>query len=276
MTRASSAATARYDVIRGLLLERGSVRSSDLVTLLGVSTMTIHRDLDALANRGWLRRIRGGATVQRSALFELNVRARMEENTRLKDTIAAAAFELVSMGDAVILDDSTTSLALAARLNETGPVTLITYFRSIVEQAIGNPDIDLIALGGQYHPSYDSYLGEITVQALESLHADIAFLSTSAVTADVCFHQVPQSIAVKRAMMKSSARSVLLLDHSKFAKRALHRFTAISDFDTVVVDEGVSAEDLAGLREAAVEVIVARDLTGDRSHAAHDSDPGQA
>ena len=244
-------------MIRGLLLEQGSVKSSDLAEMLGVSLMTVHRDLDVMAAEGWLRRTRGGATVQRSALFELNVRARMNENTEAKEAIALAALGLVSRGDALFVDDSTTSLALAEKLGRVGPVTVITNFRKISERVIQEPDLALIALGGRYSPSNDSYSGDITVLGISNLSADIAFVSCSAVQDGACFHQVSQSISVKRAMLAAAARKVLLIDHSKFEKRALHKLVDLDVFDTLIVDERMSERDARALDDSGVEVIVA-------------------
>ena len=256
MSRTTSAAASRQELILEQLLEHGSVRSAELVERLGVSLMTVHRDLEWMAEQGWLRRTRGGATVERSALFELGVRARMGENTSAKEQIAAAALDLVGRGDAVFLDDSTTALALAEKLGSVGPVTVATNFRKIHERAIADPKIDLIALGGQYLPSNDSFLGDITVLGIQSLSVDVAFVSTSAVQDGACFHQIPQSISVKRAMLDAAARKVLLIDHSKFGKRALHKFSPISVFDTVVVDAAIAERDLAELNDLGVEVVI--------------------
>lgn len=259
MSRDASTAAGRQELIRTRLLEHGSVKSSELVEMLDVSLMTVHRDLEAMAGAGWLRRTRGGATVQRSALFELNFRARMNENTDAKKTIASAALALVTRGDALFLDDSTTALAFAERLGAVGPLTVITNFRKIAEQAIVDPELDLIMLGGHYSATNDSFSGEMTVLGIESLNADFAFVSTSAVQDGGCFHQVPQSISVKRAMLAAAARKVLMIDHSKFAKRALHKFVDLSVFDAVIVDERISKGDLSALVDTGVEVIVARE-----------------
>ncbi|MGB3485414.1 MAG: DeoR/GlpR family DNA-binding transcription regulator [Mycobacterium sp.] len=257
MARSGAAASSRQERIRDLLLEHGTVRSDELAKILDVSVMTIYRDLDTLADQGWLRKTRGGATVQRSALFELNVRARLEENRSLKTAIGAAAATLISHGDAVILDDSTSALAMVEPIKEIGPITLVTNFRKIIDATVDHPGIDLIVLGGQYHPSYDSFFGPSTVDSLADLYADIAFVSASAVNGNQCLHPIPEAIAVKKAMLAAATAKVLLLDHSKFAKRALHRFAAIEDFDVIVVDADISDAHLSQLREQVERVVVA-------------------
>lgn len=253
----SGTAMARQERIRELLLEEGSVRSDELVSLLDVSLMTVHRDLDALERQGWLRRSHGGATIERSVLYELNVRSRMVENLEAKKAIGRAAAALIDRGDAIILDDSTTSLALVESLGSAEPATIVTNFRKIIDVVAGASDANLIALGGQYHSSYDSFFGSGTVDILGTLHADKVFVSSSAITAGACFHQAPESIAVKRAMLDAARTSILIVDHSKFRKRALHRLCALEDFDIAVTDAGVVDEDLELLRERCAQVIVA-------------------
>ena len=256
MTR-SGAVTTRHERIRELLLEHGSVRSDELVSQLDVSLMTVHRDLDALERQGWLRRSHGGATIERSVLYELNVRSRMVENLDAKKAIARAAAGLIERGDAIILDDSTTSLALVEAFGDAEPGTIVTNFRKIIDVVAGTSDANLIALGGQYHSSYDSFFGSGTVDILSTLHADKVFVSSSAITDGACFHQVPESIAVKRAMLQAAGTRILLVDHSKFQKRALHRLCALEDFDITVTDAAIAPEDLELLRERCPRVVVA-------------------
>lgn len=253
----SASPSARQDHIKDLLLAHGSVRSDELSTLLDVSLMTIHRDLDTLAEQGWLRKVHGGATLQRAGHFELNVRARLRENERLKRAVAVAALSLIGRGDAVILDDSTATLAMAEGIAEIGAITLVTNFRRTMDAVAGVPGVELIGLGGQYHSAYDSFFGSTTAAAVGDLSADLAFVSASAVAGGQCFHPLPESIEVKRAMLNATSRRVLVIDHSKLRKRALHRFCALSDFDTVVIDAETPAEDLDALAESGVELVVA-------------------
>ncbi|MDR1428512.1 MAG: DeoR/GlpR family DNA-binding transcription regulator [Bifidobacteriaceae bacterium] len=250
----------RLEKVRDYVLAHGTVRTEELSTEFNVSLMTVHRDLERLAQEGWLRRVHGGASAERSVLFESNIRFRALENPDLKARVARLAADTVQPGQAVLLDDSTTGLAVARELLARGePWTAITNANHVVHAIAGQPSVDLIVLGGLYHPSADACFGGNTVAMLSSLYADVAFMSTSAVTLGQCFHQVPDSIAIKRAMLTSAERSVLLIDHSKLSKHALHRFASVSEFDAVVVDDGIGAEELAGLRDCLDEVYVAAD-----------------
>ncbi|WP_240506552.1 DeoR/GlpR family DNA-binding transcription regulator [Thermoactinospora rubra] len=247
----------RRDQIRQRVQQEGFVRMEELAESFGVSVMTIHRDVDVLQSEGWLRKVRGGATAQPSALYHGDVRHRMQAMAREKQLLAEAAVTMVEPGMSVMLDESTTGLAVAALLPARGPVTVITNFLSVINQLAGEPNVDLIALGGAYYPAYDAFLGMRTTDAIRSLRADVLFASTTAVTNGSCYHQSQETVAVKRAMMDSADRRVLLVDHSKFAKRGVHQLAPLTAFDLVIVDGGAGEGELAPLRAQGVTLRVA-------------------
>jgi DeoR/GlpR family transcriptional regulator of sugar metabolism len=249
----------RHDAITELVLSAGTMRIEELAERFGVSTMTVHRDLDTLEARGVLRKSRGAVTAVATSLFESSPEYRDRENRSEKEALAQAAFSLVEPGQAVILDDSTTGLHLAHVLPQRQPLTVITNFQRAMNELIGHPGIALIALGGQHYQWCDAYMGSLTLNALRSLRADILFMSTPAITDDTCFHQHHDAALVKRAMFEAAAKRVLMVDHSKFTKRALHAHIALAEFDVVIVDTATSPDDVARLRDKGISVLVAED-----------------
>lgn len=247
---------ARQDRIRRTVVEVGSVRIEELAAELGVTPMTIRRDLDHLQRQGWLRKVRGGATAEPSAVHHGDVRHRRQYLADVKARLAEAALRHVRPGQSVMLDESTTGLALARQLSRRAPLTVITNFCPVVAELGGTPGIDLVSLGGAYFPAYDAFLGPRTVEGVDSLHADLLVASTTAVTRGQCYHQSQETVAVKRALMAACDRSILLVDHTKFTRRGLYRLAPLTEFDLVVVDDGIDAAALAGLRDAGVEVQV--------------------
>ncbi len=253
----------RHDAITELVLSTGTMRIEELADRFGVSTMTVHRDLDTLEARGVLRKSRGVVTAVATSLFESSPEYRDREHRQEKEELARAAFALVEPGQAVILDDSTTGLHLAQMLPQRQPLTVITNFQRAINALIGHPGIALIALGGQHYQWCDAYMGSLCLDALRSLRADVLFMSTPAITDDICFHQHHDAALVKRAMFESAAKRVLMVDHSKFTKRALHAHIALREFDTVIVDSATSPEDVARLRDRGISVLVAEASDGD-------------
>ena len=248
----------RQERIAELVLRQDFVAARDLALSFDVSLMTIHRDLDELAGQGVLRKVRGGATPLPSSLFESNVRYRMTESIAEKQALARHALSLVEPGQAVMLDDSTTTLALARLLPSLdAPLTVITNFLASMRELIWVKAIRLIVLGGEYLPSHDSFTGIACEEMVAALRADVLFLSTTAVADGVTFQPEPEVAMLKQAMMRSAARRILLIDHRKIGRVALHRLAPLRDFDLVVVDAGIDDERLRQLREAGAQVVVA-------------------
>lgn len=247
----------RRQRILSQVVAEGAVRNEELAERFGVSVMTILRDLSALDRQGLLRRTRGGASVQPSALFESSVSVRMSGQSAEKEALARAALRHIEPGQAIMLDDSTIGVHLARLLPDAGPATVITNFLPVLRELTGAPGIRLIGLGGTYHDSAEAFMGTMTVDAIESLSVDLALMSSSAVTAGTCYHQMQDTVLFKRAMMKAAARRILYVDHTKFERRALHALAPLTAFDLVIVDRATPRRVLRELDERAVTVEVA-------------------
>lgn len=249
---------ARRDQIRARVAEDGFVRIDLLAAEHGVSPMTIHRDLDDLQGHGWLRKVRGGATAVPSSMYHGDVRHRLETMQEAKQTLAREALRHIEPGQSVMLDESTTALALAEVITERAPLTVITHFLALVNRLTDEPGIDLITLGGAYFPAYDAFLGLRTVDAIATLRADVLISSTTAVRRGHCYHQSQETVAVKRALMDAAETSILLVDHTKFTKRGLHQLAPLTAFDHVIVDDGLAPEDEQWMRQHQVPLTVLR------------------
>lgn len=247
----------RQAAIAEYVMLHGSASAHDLAVMFDVSTMTMHRDLDELERQGVVRKYRGGASAQPTSVFESNVAYRMRVARTEKDALARHARRLIEPGMSVMLDDSTSALAVAQLLHDATPLTVVTNFLEAIKAIAPIRDISLIALGGEYHPTHDSFLGIPCIEAVESLRVDLLITSTSAISDTHAFHQEQEIVLVKWAMMRSAQRRVLLVDHSKLGRRGLHRVAPLTDFDHVVVDAKVPQERLRALRENQVRCEVA-------------------
>ncbi|MEU6955623.1 DeoR/GlpR family DNA-binding transcription regulator [Streptomyces sp. NPDC045714] len=247
MTKRS--ADERRRLIADHVVEQGTATGAALAQLTGVSLMTVHRDLDDLARQGVLRRFRGGASALPSTVFESSLDYRLGVNTAEKNAVARAAAALVEPGMSVMLDDSTTVLVMAGLLVDLAPLTVVTNARRVLDVFTGCEGIRLIALGGEYSRTHDSFLGMPCVEAVEALSVDLVAVSTSALDARTAYHQEQDVVLVKRAMLTSAATKVMLMDHTKLARTALHRVGPVGDLDHLVVDDGADAELLGKLRE---------------------------
>lgn len=245
--------------IAELVMTEGTVRIDDLASSFGVSLMTIHRDLDALANQGVLRKARGAATALSTTRTESTTAFRMRRNLAEKRAVAAVALGQVEPGTTIILDDSTTGTFLAQQLQERQPLTVITNFESVMSILQHVDGVNLISLGGLYYPWCNAYLGNITLTALQNLRADTFFMSTSAIIDGVCYHQHHDTVLVKKAAFDACRQRILYVDHEKFETRAMHALLPVSAFDLVIVGGRTDPEQIRSLRSQGVNVVVAPD-----------------
>ena len=231
----------------------GYLSSGTAATALGVSEMTIRRDFRELAAQGLLHRVAGGASVRTTPGVPFD--QRRSAATMEKEAVARAAATLVADADIVALDAGTTLTSLTAWL--PAGLTVVTHSVPVIVACAERDDLELIALGGNYHAKTRSFTGPLTRAGLGQLAVDVAVLSATAVGPSGVYSAEPWDADTKRAMVDIAQRVVLLLDHSKLADRAPIRVLDLGSVDTVVIDEGVGAEQLAMLREACREVVVA-------------------
>ena len=167
---------------QALILERvredGGVRVADLVRELGVSDMTIRRDLEILDDRGLLEKVHGGATaLSEGSLAEPTFITKSGRQQAEKDAIAAAAAELVEPGMAIAISAGTTTHALARRLVDTPRITVVTNSIPVADVLYhgGRPDQAIILTGGVRTPS-EALVGPFAVAALRTVHVDLVFV----------------------------------------------------------------------------------------------------
>jgi len=247
----------RQRTISEMVMAEGAVRIDELAERFGTSQMTVHRDLDELEAKGLLRKSRGIATALSSSLVESSDVYRSGLQREEKREIAKAALGFVEPGQAIFLDDSTTVLELARMVPSRAPLTVLTNVLTVINELKGARGISLVALGGTYYNWCSSFMGGMTTEAIRNLRADLFVMSAAAVTDDVCFHQSHETVDVKKAMFEASARRLLLVDHTKFEKRALHALAPLSGFDAVVVDSRTNRDDIARLESRNIPVVVA-------------------
>lgn len=223
----------RRSAIMALLMETQSATIEALSARFHVSKMTIHRDLDELEAAGELRKIRGGASVQNSAMFQADFRYRQKMAAAEKARIARAAAEMIEPGMTLIIDDSSTAANLASHLPQRLPLTVISNNLNVISSLAGISGIELLALGGQYSRKFNGFFGLLTEDALRGLRADISFVSASAIYEGAAFHQDPEVVQTKRLMVAGAEQRVLLADHTKFGRPGLHFLTELETFRAV-------------------------------------------
>lgn len=248
---------ARRQMIAETVMAEGSMRIEELTERFEISLMTAHRDLDDLVGRGLLRKTRGIVSAAPTSLIEASDAYRSIRQSPEKTAIAAVAAGLIEPGQAVFMDDSTSVRHMVPLLADKTPLTVITNSLTLMNEIKAVREVSLLGLGGQFHNWCNAFMGRMTTNEVSRLRADTLFLSMAAITDDIVFHQSPEMVDTKRAMFDAAARRVLLADHTKFERRALHGMAALDEFDTVIVDDGTPQEHLDRIRTKGINVVVA-------------------
>jgi len=259
-------AAERQNRIMEAVQERGAVRVSELAALLQVSDMTIRRDLDALASRGRLDKVHGGATTKRSpSTDEPGFEAKWVRQTAEKEAIAGAAMQLVTPGSAIGLSAGTTTWTLAKQLSAVPDLTVVTNSMRIADvlQRSTARGLNVILTGGVRTPS-DALVGPIAVAALQSLHLDVVFLGVHGMDVRAGF-TTPNLLEADtdRALVAAARRLVVLADHTKWSTVGISTIAALEEADVVVTDAGLPPEAGTALREAVGDLVIAGGDTAD-------------
>ncbi|MDM9627956.1 DeoR/GlpR family DNA-binding transcription regulator [Rhizobium sp. S152] len=249
---------ARRRMIAEAVMSEGSMRIEDLTDRFGISLMTAHRDVDELVSRGIFRKTRGIVTAAATNLIESSDVYRSSRQSAEKKIIAEAAMQFVEPGQAIFFDDSTTVLQMAPHLSSKVPITAITNSLTLMNALTGMHDVTLIGLGGQYYNWCNAFMGRMTISEIKALRADVAFISMSAINDGIVLHQSPETVDTKRAMFDCSVKRILLSDHTKFERRALHSFAALDEFDVVIVDDKTLPVHIDRMRSRDINVVVAK------------------
>jgi DeoR/GlpR family transcriptional regulator of sugar metabolism len=243
----------RQERILAEVARNGGARVSELSELLGVSDMTVRRDLEVLARRGLVRKVHGGATLpHRGSTDEPGFEAKSTRERPAKDAIARRAAEFVEPGTAIALTAGTTTHALAHHLAHVPELTVVTNSLPVAEvlDASGRPDQTVVLSGGIRTPS-DALVGPVAVRAIRSLHVDWAFMGVHGIHPEAGFTS-PNLLEAEtnRAVLASARRLVVLADHTKWEVVGLSTIAPIEQASVVITD--------SRLPEAAREALAAR------------------
>jgi DeoR/GlpR family transcriptional regulator of sugar metabolism len=229
-----------------------AIRVTDLAGLLRVSEMTVRRDIEALDAKGLLRKIHGGATrLARFSAVEPGFASNADRHLDAKAAIAQQALALLEPGMTVALTGGTTTYQLAMLLNAVDGLTVVTNSLKAAEalyrlqQANGTK---VIVTGGERTPS-EALVGAVANATIARLNTDICFMGVHGI--DVRRGLTSPNLveaATNTAFVQAAARLVVLADHSKFNVRSLASIAELGEVDTLITDDGASAETLAAFR----------------------------
>lgn len=248
---------ARRQLIVEAVMAEGAIRIEDITDRFSISLMTAHRDIDELVERGLLRKSRGVVSATPTSLIESSDVYRSTRQLEEKCALAEVAAGYIEPGQAIFFDDSTTVLQMARYLPSKAPLTVITNSLTVMSELKEMRDITLMGLGGQFYNWCNAFMGQMTRKEIGNLQADMFFVSMSAIIDDRVYHQSAEMVETKRAMFDSSEKRILLIDHTKFERRALHSFAHLSEFDVVIVNQGTPLPIIQRMKDKGINVVIA-------------------
>jgi DeoR/GlpR family transcriptional regulator of sugar metabolism len=247
----------RQAQIRNVLKERGEADIGEMAAALGVSEMTIRRDLDRLEEGGYVRRTHGGAVLAERLLFEFGFTARRQTNHAAKAAIAAAAVKLIRPGDCLILDAGTTTLELARLLPAVPDLTVITPSLAVASELQFSERSQTILLGGILRRGNPDLAGEVSEAALDMLKADLAFQGADGIDEDGALYTADLRVAkLDQKIRLRATRTYVLADSSKVGRTALACHGRLQDVTGWITDAGIAAPTLARLRALGTPITV--------------------
>ncbi|MGA7523802.1 MAG: transcriptional repressor AgaR [Acidobacteriaceae bacterium] len=244
--------------ILSLVQSQGRVLVGELSRALGISQITIRKDLEHLQSRGLVQRTHGGALrLQSGALFDPSLQEKQKQHSQEKQRIADQAARMVQEGQCVMLDSGTTTTAVAHALKRFSQLTLITNAVNIAAD-LASTNFEVILIGGTLRKNSFSLVGPLAEDVLDEMHADILFLGVDGFDVETGI-TTPNFLEsrVNRAMVKASRRIVVVCDSTKFNRRSLSRIIPTAAVHCVITDKNLPRETEEALRNQNIEVILA-------------------
>jgi DeoR/GlpR family transcriptional regulator of sugar metabolism len=255
----------RQSLILEDIRRAGSARVSDLTQRLGVSDMTIRRDLEVLARAGLIEKVHGGAVLPGApSSHEPGFEAKSVLERPEKEAIARAAAALVVPGTAIALSAGTTTFALAHYLLDIPGLTIVTnsmrvanLFETARPAVQVGADASVVLTGGVRTPS-DALVGPIADLAIRSLHVDLLFLGCHGIDLEAGLTTPNLAEAeTNRAFVHAARRVTVVADHTKWAIVGLSSFAGLDEVDTLITDSELHPEARALLAEKIGQLIIA-------------------
>jgi DeoR/GlpR family transcriptional regulator of sugar metabolism len=248
----------RQSLILQSVRNDGSARVSDLTQQLGVSDMTIRRDLEVLAKDGLVEKVHGGAVLPGSHAHEPGFEDKLVLERPEKNTIARTAAALVRPNTAVAIAAGTTTFALAQCLVDVPGLTIVTNSLRVAALfgAPRGPEGSTVVLTGGMRTASDALVGPVADLTIGSLHFDTLFLGCTGLDPEVGLSTPNLAEAeTNRALINRARRVVVLADHTKYGVVSLASFAPVDQVNVLVTDTSLPAEARAALAGRIGEIV---------------------
>jgi len=248
----------RREEILKIVSEWGIVAVKELAKELGVSLLTIRRDLATLEKEDLIERIWGGVTLKKLHQGELTFEQRSILNLEEKQAIAKAAITLIKPKDVIALTSGTTVFELAKLIPDIPDIHVVTHGINTAYY-LGQRGVRVIVPGGYLRESSLSLVGDKTEAFFKDIYIDKCFMGVDGIDIDIGVTALYTAEAlVYRAMIEVSKEIIVLADHTKFGKRKLALISPIERINVIITDDGVDPKVLDVFEKRGIKVMIAK------------------
>jgi DeoR family transcriptional regulator of aga operon len=250
----------RHKYILDHLNKFGFVRISDVASELGVTKVTIRKDVKILESKGLLYKVHGSARSANPHVTDTDVHVKGNINREVKERIASKALELLEENDSIILASGSTIYAFAEAIKQQfhSHLDVVTTFLKVSVLLNEMPDINVVQLGGCVHKKSLSAIGSYAEVALHDFSCSKLFFGVDGIDLErgITTSTIEEA-KLTQVMMKSASKIIILADSSKFGQRGFGRICPLEDVDIIITDNNISDQAVAMAEEAGVDLIIA-------------------
>ena len=226
----------RGEILQKLMME-GKVVVNELAEKYEVTEETIRRDLEKLESEGYAKKTYGGAVRNDNMTSELPYTVRKQTNVSGKKYIAEIIGSLISDGDSLLLDSSSTALFMIKSIGTKHNLTLVTNSVEVLLEVPQGHDWNIVSTGGMYRSESMSFFGAAAEEVVEKYFADYAVLSCKGIDLEKGITDTRETFAnLKKVFIKSAKKVILAVDHTKFNKISFVRLSDFDGIDVIVTD----------------------------------------
>ncbi|KAA3658510.1 MAG: DeoR/GlpR transcriptional regulator [Chloroflexi bacterium] len=254
----------RHEQIIQLMLQKQSVTVAELSTHFSVSPVTIRSDLNLLAEKGKVVRTHGGARLgDERTRQENSINVRQRIKAAEKQWIGRLAASLVQPGESILLDASTTAIAVGQALKRRTDlynITVVTTGIWTALEMLGCTHLEVVLTGGRVRSSTGSIAGLVANDVLSRFYFDKAFLGAWGISGSGGLMDSPLiEVEIKQTVISRCIEVIAVVDGSKFGRTSLATIVPLSDVSRIVTDEGAPPQLINAFRRQGVEILVAKE-----------------
>lgn len=245
----------RRNFIVQYLNRNGKLIVEDIAKELNTSPMTIRRDLKYLEDNNLITRTHGGAVSHNVLSDEIPYNQKTKEYVEEKKRIAEFSVSLIEEGFTVILDAGTTNMEIARLLTDFKKLKVITTDLMIAAFLSQYKGIEVYCTGGLIQGITGACSGFQAKEFLQNIYADIAFIGARSIDVDFGITTPTiEKVEVKKQMMKSADKIVVVADHTKFGEKSFAKICSLDELDYIVTDSEINKDLLEKIVSKGIQI----------------------